>query len=117
MTKISSVSNALKVVILTMDTHLNSAAGKARVALMRLIPGLSFSIHSASDYSADPHKLTRCRSDIANADIIIVTMLFLEDHFQPILPDLQARRENCSAMVCICLRLKWSNSPAWASWT
>jgi len=101
MTKISSVSNALKVVILTMDTHLNSAAGKARVALMRLIPGLSFSIHSASDYSADPHKLTRCRSDIANADIIIVTMLFLEDHFQPILPDLQARRENCSAMVCI----------------
>jgi magnesium chelatase subunit H len=27
-------------------------------------------------------------------------MLFMEDHFLPILPALQARREHCDAMVC-----------------
>ena len=101
MTNSSIAKNSVKVVILTMDTHLNSAAAKARDALIRLIPGLSFSVHSASEYTADAHKLSRCKADIATADIIIVTMLFLEDHFQPILPDLQARREHCTAMVCI----------------
>ncbi|MEK0432167.1 MAG: magnesium chelatase, partial [Pseudomonadota bacterium] len=97
----SSASSSVKVVILTMDTHLNSAAIKARNALVRQVPNLSFAIHSASEYSADAQKLARCQGDIASADIIIVSMLFLEDHFQPILPDLQARRDHCTAMVCI----------------
>jgi len=101
MTNPSSASKSLKVVFLTMDTHLNSAASKARAALVRAIPGLSFSIHSASEYTTDANKLARCKADIAHADIIMVTMLFLEDHFQPILPDLQARRDDCTAMVCI----------------
>ena len=101
MTNLTSASNSLKVVFLTMDTHLNSAASKARAALVKMIPGLSFSIHSASEYTTDANKLSRCKADIAQADIIMVTMLFLEDHFQPILPDLQARRDNCTAMVCI----------------
>ena len=101
MTKPSTATQPAKVVILTMDTHLNSAAHKARESLMRQIPGLSFAMHSASEFTADANKLTRCKADIASADIVIVTMLFLEDHFQPILPDLQARRDHCAAMVCI----------------
>jgi magnesium chelatase subunit H len=95
----SSASSSVKVVILTMDTHLNSAAIKARNALVRQVPGLSFAIHSASEYAADAHKLTRCQADIASADIIVVSMLFLEDHFLPILPDLQARRDNCTVSI------------------
>ncbi|MFN6059027.1 MAG: DUF3479 domain-containing protein, partial [Burkholderiales bacterium] len=101
MTHSSPANPSVKVVILTMDTHLNSAAIKARNALVRQVPNLSFAIHSASEYSADAQKLARCQGDIASADIIIVSMLFLEDHFQPILPDLQARRDHCTAMVCI----------------
>ena len=101
MTQASTATPSAKVVILTMDTHLNSAAHKARESLLRQIPGLGFSIHSASEFSTDAHKLARCKADIASADIVIVTMLFLEDHFLPILPDLQARREACAAMVCI----------------
>ncbi|RZL30223.1 MAG: DUF3479 domain-containing protein, partial [Rubrivivax sp.] len=31
---------------------------------------------------------------------VIASMLFLEDHFLPILADLRARREHCDAMVC-----------------
>ena len=97
----SSSAGSSKVVILTMDTHLNSAAMKARESLQRLIPQLAFSIHSASEYATDEHKLARVKNDIAHADIVLVSMLFLEDHFQPILADLQARRDQCKAMVCI----------------
>ena len=32
----------------------------------------------------------------------IATMLFLDDHFLPVLPALQARRDDCDAMVCAC---------------
>ena len=97
----SSSAGSSKVVILTMDTHLNSAAMKARESLQRLIPHLAFSIHSASEYATDEHKLARVKNDIAHADIVLVSMLFLEDHFQPIMADLQARRDQCKAMVCI----------------
>ena len=101
MTTKTANARSIKVVILTMDTHLNSAALKARESLQRLVPQLAFSIHSASEYASDAHKLARVQNDIANADILLVTMLFLEDHFQPILADLQARRAQCKAMVCI----------------
>ncbi len=89
-----------RVVIVTMDTHLNSAVDRARVGLKRLMPHLSLNIHSASEFAGNPKLLAQCREDISHSDIIIVTMLFMEDHFLPILADLQARREHCSAMVC-----------------
>jgi magnesium chelatase subunit H len=43
--------------------------------------------------------LERCLDDIAKGDIIVVTMLFMEDHIKAVLPALQARREHCDAMV------------------
>ncbi len=91
----------MRVVIVGMDTHLASAAARAEVALRREVPGLSLTLHAASEFGGDPAALERCRSDIAQADIILCAMLFLEDHFLPILPDLQARRESCDALVCI----------------
>ena len=90
----------VRVVIVTMDTHAASAADRARATLARQIPGLSLAVHAASEFAADPNALARCRADIADGDIIINTMLFLEDHFQPLLPALIARRERCDAMVC-----------------
>ncbi len=101
MTAKNAKASTIKVVILTMDTHLNSAAMKARESLQRLVPQLAFSIHSASEYATDAHKLARVKNEIASADILLVTMLFLEDHFEPIMADLQARRDQCKAMVCI----------------
>ncbi|NDF06830.1 MAG: DUF3479 domain-containing protein, partial [Betaproteobacteria bacterium] len=89
-----------RVVIVTMDTHLNSAVDRAQVGLKRLLPHLSLTIHSASEFATNPEHLAQCRQDIAQGDIIIVTMLFMEDHFLPILADLQARREHCDAIVC-----------------
>lgn len=91
----------VRVVIVTMDTHLASAAERARKELLKDIPGLVLTLHAATEWSDNPRALARCRHDIAEGDIIIASMLFLEDHFQAILPDLQARRSSCDALVSL----------------
>ena len=91
----------IKVVIVTMDTHLASAVSRAQHSLAREFPGLSVHLHAASEYAGDEVLIGRCKADIAQADIVIAGMLFLEDHFLPILEDLRARRMQCDAMICM----------------
>ena len=91
----------VRVVVVTMDTHLASAAERARGTLAREFPGLTVALHAASEYAANPELLQRCKDDIARADIVVAGMLFLEDHFLPIIDDLKARRETCDAMICM----------------
>ena len=90
---------SVRVVIVTLDSHLASAAESARVKLLKEIPGLRFSMHAAADWEHDPNALERCRDDISKGDIIIANMLFMEDHIQAVLPALQARRDYCDAMI------------------
>jgi magnesium chelatase subunit H len=90
----------LRVVIVTMDTHLAAAVDRARTALLRDLPGLTLTLHAASEWAADDAALARCREDIARGDIVIATMLFMEEHFLPIIDTLQARRTQCDALVC-----------------
>jgi len=89
-----------RVVLVTMDSHLASAAQRAGRTLARQLPGLQFKVHAADEWGGDDAALARCKADIAEGDIVIVTMLFMEDHFLPLLPVLKARREQCDAMVC-----------------
>lgn len=89
----------VRVVIVTLDSHLASAVERARDLLRRDLPGLSLDLHAVAEWGADPDAAERCRQDIASADIIIATMLFMEEHVQAVLPSLQARRESCDAMV------------------
>ena len=91
---------AMRVAIVTMDSHLASAAGRAHRSLSRRFPGLQLSVHAAAEWGGDTAALQRCLDDIARADIVVATMLFMEDHFLPVLPALQARRDDCDAMVC-----------------
>ena len=90
---------SVRVVIVTLDSHLAGAADRARRALETSIPGLRFTLHAAADWEHDPVALQRCKDDIAKGDIIIASMLFMEDHIQAVLPDLKARRDSCDAMV------------------
>lgn len=89
----------VRVVIVTLDNHLAGVAQRARAMLAREIPGLTIAYHAAADFAADPAALARCHADIAQGDIILATMLFLEDHIQAVLPQLLARRPQCDAMV------------------
>eukprot|EP01036_Dinobryon_divergens_P047785 gene47785-64095_t len=84
-----------------MDTHLASSTQRAHASLMREIPGLHLSMHAASEYAGNDAAIARCKADIAQADIVVAGMLFLEDHFLPILDDLRARRDHCDAMICM----------------
>ncbi len=91
----------VRMVIVTMDTHLASAAERAATGMARELPGLSLTVHAASEFAARPAALERCLEGIAGADIVVATMLFLEDHFTPVLKALEARREACDAMICM----------------
>jgi magnesium chelatase subunit H len=90
----------VRVVIVTLDSHLASATERAQHALLRELPGLRLSLHAAAEWGDDPAALERCRADIAQGDIVIATMLFMEDHIRPVLAALQARRDTCDAMIC-----------------
>jgi magnesium chelatase subunit H len=98
---ISAVDPApMRVVIVTLDSHLTGAVERARPQLEREIPGLVLSVHAAAEWSQNRDALDHCLDDIAAGDIIIANMLFMEDHIQPVLPALKARRAHCDAMVC-----------------
>jgi magnesium chelatase subunit H len=91
----------LRVTIVTMDTHLASSVERARPQLAQEFPGLSLSLHAASEYAGNERLVEQVRADIAHAHIVVVGMLFLEDHFLPILDALRERREQCDAMICM----------------
>jgi magnesium chelatase subunit H len=91
----------IRVCIVTMDTHLASATDRALPTLLRDYPGLQISLHAASEYAGNDRLVAKVKADIAQADIVVAGMLFLEDHFLPILDDLRARREHCDAMICM----------------
>jgi len=91
----------IRVVIVTMDTHFESAVARGRNALLRDYPGLSISLHAAAVYAGNDRLIAQCCADIASADIVVVGMLFLEDHFLPVIDALRARRDSCDAMICM----------------
>ncbi len=90
----------LRIVVVTMDSHLSAALGRAAARLRESVPGLDLVVHAADEWGDDADALARCHADIGSGDIIIATMLFLDDHIRAVLPALQARRADCDAMLC-----------------
>ena len=90
----------LRVVIVTMDSHLSAAMSRAEQTLRLELPNLVLTVHAADEWGSDAAALAACHEDIARGDIIVATMLFLEDHVRAVQPALLARRDSCDAMVC-----------------
>ena len=67
--------------------------------MTRDYPGLTLDFHAAADWENSPASLERARTDISRGDIILATMLFLDEHIRAVLPALTARRDHCDAMV------------------
>ncbi len=99
---LTTASPPVRVVIVTLDSNLAGVTDNAHHVLRREIPGLSLSLHAASEWGDDAQALERCREDIAQGDIIVVTMMFLEDQIRAVLPALTARRDQCDAMI-VCM--------------
>ena len=89
----------LHVVIVTLDNHLAGAVERAGARFAAEGAGISIGFHAASDWDHHAGALTRCIADIGRADIVIATMLFLDDHIRAVMPALEARREDCAAML------------------
>jgi magnesium chelatase subunit H len=90
----------MRVTLVTLDGHLASAAERAFDRLRRVAPGLRCSMHCAGEWAGNPDALQRCLDDISNAHVIIACMLFVDEHIKAVLPALQARRDDCDAMLC-----------------
>ena len=89
----------VSVAIITLDNHLKGAVERADARLSQ--ENISISLHAASEWGTDEDELERAKRAIADADIVIATMLFLDDHVRMIMPTLLERREDCDAMVCL----------------
>ncbi|MEL7524584.1 MAG: magnesium chelatase subunit H [Pseudomonadota bacterium] len=92
--------HSIRVVFVTLDNHVVAAVDDARAQLQKDIPGLSFTVHAATDWADDPESLATCRDAIRAGDIIIVSMIFVEEHVKAIADVLEERHLTCDAMIC-----------------
>ncbi|MCL4119334.1 UNVERIFIED_CONTAM: hypothetical protein GTU68_030691 [Idotea baltica] len=89
------------VVILTLDSHAAGPCARAKDNLAEDFPVLNLSVHAAAEWGECPDALASAKEAVATGDIIIINLIFLEEHINAILPDLMARREHCDAMIGI----------------
>ena len=90
-----------RLVIVTLDHHLAGAVERAQAELARRSIPIRLSLHAAADWDGHPALLDAALTDIARADCLLVTMLFIEDHIRAVLPAIMARREAADAVVCM----------------
>ena len=91
----------VRVAIVTLDNHLSGAVERAAAHFARAGTAISIDFHAAADWDRNPATLDAARASIARADIVVATMLFLEDHIRAIMPALESRRDECDAMLCL----------------
>ena len=89
----------VRVVFITLDRHLTSVFQRAGEELRGDIPGLQLTLHAATDWQDHPEALAACLDDIAHGDIIVASMLFIDEQIRAVLPALEARRPHCDAML------------------
>ena len=99
-TSAARADHPLRVVLVTLDNHVSGAWSRAAHALSKQVPALSVSAHAATEWDRDPASLEETCAAIADGDIVIVTMLFLEAHIEAVRGALEARRDDCDAMIC-----------------
>lgn len=92
--------SGMSLAIITMDSHLAHAVNLAQAKLQIQWPDLRIELHSADQFGADPAALAACHQAIAQADIIVCTMLFLDEHVRLVAKQISARRDACDAVFC-----------------
>ncbi|MEM8749465.1 MAG: magnesium chelatase subunit H [Pseudomonadota bacterium] len=90
----------INVVLITLDNNLAGAVAQARQELAPALPNLNLSVHAATDWHENDASLQACKNDIAKGDIVVASMLFIEEHVKAVIDDLAERRDHCDAMVC-----------------
>lgn len=88
-----------RVVILTLDSHAAGPAERVGPNLAREFPGLDVRVYAAGEWGENPAALTAAQNAVAEADLIVANLIFLEEHLNAIVPALTARRPHCDALV------------------
>ncbi|WOJ93510.1 magnesium chelatase subunit H [Congregibacter variabilis] len=96
----TAANDKLNFVVITLDNHVTSSISRAARALQKEASGLTVKVHASADWNGENEALLRCKADIATGDIIVVTMMFMEDQINAVLPALEERRDHCDAMIC-----------------
>ncbi|MEX0280178.1 MAG: magnesium chelatase subunit H [Arenibacterium sp.] len=89
------------VVILTLDSHTAGPCERVMSRMAGEFPGLDISVYAAAEWGECPDALERAKNAIATGDLVLINLLFLEEHIRCILPALKARRNHCDAMIGI----------------
>ena len=90
-----------RIAIVTLDSH-NARPCERALANMNVdFPGLEVDIFAAATWSDHPEEFAKAKNAIEKADIIVANLLFLEEHVKPLLPVIEARRDQCDAVVGI----------------
>ncbi len=90
-----------RVAIVTLDSHAAGPAARVSPRLAEEFPGLSVTVHAAAEWAESQTALEDAKDAIRHADIVITNLIFIEEHINAILPELEARRDHCDAMVGI----------------
>jgi magnesium chelatase subunit H len=98
---IKGIPLGYRVVIITLDSHAAGPCDRAAERLGSDFPGLSVEVHAAAEWGENPGALAKAKESVAGGDIILVNLLFLEEHVKAILPSLEARRDHCDAMGAV----------------
>jgi magnesium chelatase subunit H len=91
----------MRLVLVTLDHHLSAAFHRVRGRLERELPGLRLEMHVAADWEADPDAPARVQGSLREADLVVVTQIFMPSMSEVILPVLRERRESYRALVCL----------------
>ena len=94
-----SLKSGYRVTIVTLDAHAAGPCARVEARLAEEFPGLSVSVHAAAEWSENDEALNAAREAVLSADIVIANLLFLEEHINSILPELQRARETADAFI------------------
>ena len=67
-----------RIVFVTLDRHAAGPIARVAPGLAAEMPGLTIGVHAAAEWAADPAALEAAKADVARADILIVSVLFLD---------------------------------------
>lgn len=88
-----------RVVIVTLDQHTAGPIARMSPRLAADFPGLRVDVFAAAEWDCNAQALEDCKAAVAEANIVIGNLLFLESQLKAIKPALEARRDALDAFV------------------
>lgn len=92
MTAAAKADGVYRFVIVTLDAHAAGPASRIAPRLAKDFPGIEVSVHAAAEWAENPAALAAAKAAVNSADFVVANLLFIEEHINAILPELQAAR-------------------------